>query len=290
MRPSSPLSLLLFLQFSTAFPVDPRTTSQSQKCLNSPSCSSLRSAMSTLSFSLSHPKPSDPRNPHFPEHQKQPLVTFVKPTTTSSSSSDEGNFAHEGAFDNAPMTPSKDISANEALSAEAPLSTAYLQSLTKTVDEDEARPSMPTSALPSLRKEDARRYWEEESGKKSISGEKPDCGNSKMWHGTAVGYRSRMTHFEMGSRNDFMVVGIVVIFLFVVFALEVMDRVGNRNSKRGEIFLEDDETYAFIVKKPRHFLERESRCKCAQVTEFKEYKDDETVVAEDFNGDAERKI
>ncbi|KAJ8058949.1 hypothetical protein OCU04_011934 [Sclerotinia nivalis] len=288
MRPSSPLSLLLFLQLSTAFPADPRIASQSQKCLNSPSCSSLRSAMSTLSSSLSHSKPSDPRNPHFPEHQKVPLATFFKPTTTSPS--DEEHFAQEGAFDNAPMTPSKDIPADEALSAEAPLSTAYLQSLTRTVDKDEARPSMPTSALPSLRKEDARKYWEGENGKKSISGDKPECGNSKMWQGTAVGYRSRMTHLETGSRNDFLVVGIVVIFLFVVCALEVMDRFGNRSSRRGEIFLEDDETYTFIVKKPRHFLQRESRCKCAQAIEYKEYKDDETVVAEDFNGDAERKI
>ncbi|KAF7853950.1 hypothetical protein EAF04_010616 [Stromatinia cepivora] len=288
MRPSSPLSLLLFLQLSTAFPVDPRITSQSQKCLNSPSCSSLRSAMSTLSFSLSRSKPSDPRNPHFPEHQKLPPATFVKPTTTSPS--DEEHFAQEGAFDNAPMTPSKDIPADEALSAETPLSTAYLQSLTKTVVEDEARPSMPTSALPSLRKEDARKYFEGENGKKSISEEKPKYGNSNMWQGTAVGYRSRMTYLEMGSRNDFMIVGIVVIFLFVVCALEVMERFGNRSSRRGEIFLGDDETYAFIVKKPRYFLERECRCKCAQGIEYKEYKDDETVVAEDFNGDAERKI
>lgn len=64
----------------------------------------------------------------------------------------------------------------------------------------------------------------------------------------------------------------------------------NRNSRRGEIFLEDDETYAFIVKKPRDFYQNESvfNEKCAQESEYKEYKDDETVVAEDFNTDNER--
>ncbi|KAF7942475.1 hypothetical protein BELL_0789g00050 [Botrytis elliptica] len=279
MRPSSPLSLFLFLQLSTAFPV-------SRECFNSQSCNSLHSVKDTLS--LSHPKPSDPRDPHFPKHQKLPIPTFVKPTTTSPS--DDEYFAEEGAFDNAPTTPSKEISADEALSAETPLSSAYLQSLTRTSDEDEARPSMPTSALPKLRKEDSRKYWEGENGRLAINGEKPGCGNSNSWPGTAAGYRTRLAHLEMGRRNDFLVVGIVVVFLLVVCVLESVERFGNRTSRRGEIFLEDDETYAFIVKKPREFYQHESVFdeKCAQESEYKEYKDDETVVAEDFNTDNER--
>ncbi|TEY71472.1 hypothetical protein BOTCAL_0092g00050 [Botryotinia calthae] len=274
MRPSSPLSLLLFLQLSTAFPV-------SRECFNSQSCNSLHSVKDTLS--LSHPKPSDPRDPHFPNHQKLPIPAFVKPTTTSPSNDEY--FAEEGAFDNAPTTPSNDISADEALSAETPLSSAYLQSLTRTSDENEARPSMPTSALPTLRKEDARKYWEEKPGGISINEGKPGCGNSNAWPGTAVGYRTRLAHLEMGGRNDFMVVGIVVVFLLVVCVLESVEKFGNRTSRRGEIFLEDDETYVFIVEKPREFYQNESvpNEKNSRESEYKEYKDDETVVAEDFN-------
>ncbi|KAI9642449.1 hypothetical protein NHQ30_009254 [Ciborinia camelliae] len=287
MRPTSPLSLLLFLQLSTAFPVFTRITPQSQECLNSQSCTSLRSAITTLS--LSHSKPSNPRNPHFPEHQKLPLPQFVKPTTTSPS--DDAYFAEESAFNNAPTTPSKDTPANEALLAARPLSSMYLQSLTRTSSEDDAMPSMPTSALPSLRKEDARKYWEGENGMKAINEEKGRCVNSNTWPGTAVGYRIRLTHLEMGRRNDFMVVGIVVVFMLVVCALEIVERSGRQSSGRGEIFLEDDETYTFIIKKPREFFEGES-CneKCAQEIEYKEYRDDETVVDEDLNRDTEGKI
>lgn len=279
MRPSSPLSLLLFLQLSTAFPV-------SRECVNSQSCNSLHSVKDT--FSLSHPKPSDPRDPHFPNHQKLPIPTFVKPTTTSPLNDEY--FAEEGAFDNAPTTPSNDISADEALSAETPLSSSYLQSLTRTSYEDAARPSMPTSALPTLRKEDARKYWEEKPGGLGMNEGKPGCGNSNVWPGTAVGYRTRLAHLDMGGRNDFMVVGIVVVFLLVVCILESVERFGNRTSRRGEIFLEDDETYAFIVKKPRDFYQNESvpNEKNSRESEYKEYKDDETVVAEDFNTDNER--
>ncbi|KAB8298735.1 hypothetical protein EYC80_000910 [Monilinia laxa] len=286
MRPTSPLSLLLFLQLSTAFPVTTRVTTQLQECLHSQSCTSLRSAINNLS--IFHSKPSDPRNPHFPEHQRLPFSAPVKPTVTSSSNAKY--FAEEGAFDNAPTTPSKEISADEALSAETPLSSVYLQSLTKIADEDETRPSMPTSALSILRKEDARKYWAGEVEGKGINGESRRCGN--MWPGTAVGYRSRLTHLEMGRRNDFMVVGIVIVFLIVVCSLELMDRFGKRNPRRGEIFLEDDETYAFIVKKPKGFYEKSHvfNEKHALEMEYKEYRDDETVVDEDLNQESERKI
>lgn len=58
--------------------------------------------------------------------------------------------------------------------------------------------------------------------------------------------------------SDFMVVGIVLLFLAVVVALEAVEKIeglrsffiGRRQRGRGEIYLEDDETVAFIVKKP----------------------------------------
>lgn len=143
----------------------------------------------------------------------------MKPTNTYS---DNEHFAEEGAFNNAPTTPSKDVTADEALSAQAPLSSAYLQSLTRTSGEGDAMPSMPTSALPSLRKEDAKKYWEGEVAGKGMNRVK-GCGNSGAWSGAAVGHRSRLTHLEMGRRSDFMVVGIVVVFLVVVCALELLD-------------------------------------------------------------------
>lgn len=55
-----------------------------------------------------------------------------------------------------------------------------------------------------------------------------------------------------------MVVGIVLLFLAVLVALEAVEKIeglrniftGRRQQGRGEIYLEDDETVAFIVKKP----------------------------------------
>jgi len=63
----------------------------------------------------------------------------------------------------------------------------------------------------------------------------------------------------MGTRRDYadlMVVGIVVLFLAVVVALEAVERCGDlggiicgRRQRRGEIYLEDDDNL-FIVKRP----------------------------------------
>ncbi|QSZ32175.1 hypothetical protein DSL72_001746 [Monilinia vaccinii-corymbosi] len=288
MRPTSPLSLVLFLQLSTAFPLPTRVTLQFHECLNSQSCNSVRPVIHTLS--MSHSKPSDPLNPHFPAHQNGPVPSFVTPTV--SPSLNDKYFAEEGAFDNAPTTPSKDIPADKALAAETPLSSAYLQSLTETSGEDVTRPSMPTSALSTLRKEDARRYWEGEIEGNGLNGEGRRCGSLHAWPGTAVGFRSRLTYLETGRRNDFLVVGIVVVFLMVVCSLEIAERFGKHASRRGEIFLEDDETYAFIAKKSKEFSERHSGCgeQCVVETEHLEYRDDETVVDEDANQDSEPKV
>lgn len=63
----------------------------------------------------------------------------------------------------------------------------------------------------------------------------------------------------MGTRRDYadlMVVGIVVLFLAVVVALEAVERIGDlggilcgRRQRRGEIYLDDDDNL-FIVKRP----------------------------------------
>jgi hypothetical protein len=136
-----PLPLLLFLQLTTSAPIPHHRDLDEYQ----------------LPFSLSS-KPGTPptflSNPHFPPHQ-------LPPWDSSSQSS---------TFDNAPKTPSE-ISPSAALSAETPLTSAYLLSLTAPIpstleppsasqtEDEEALPSKPTSALPYLRKLDSIRYW-----------------------------------------------------------------------------------------------------------------------------------
>ena len=140
----------------------------------------------------------------------------------------------EETFNNAPITPPKTISPSKALEAAVPLHSSYLQSFAdppSTADTSFA--AKPTSALPLLRKEDELRYWasllsgasreEVETHHKSAAAF-VNCGEHvQPATYTGVG----RPKFMARAYNDFLVVGIVVLFLAAVIMLEAMEKFGN---------------------------------------------------------------
>ncbi|KAH7386467.1 hypothetical protein BKA64DRAFT_144231 [Cadophora sp. MPI-SDFR-AT-0126] len=260
MKPTSPLSLLLFLQLASAtplpenlFPTDCQSTS----------CAAFRSAL--LSSKPNTP-PTRLTDPHFPTHQ------LSSPDTLDGDS-----------FDNHPLSPSEDTRPSVALTSDRPLSSSFLLSLAnpasspsiqkapQKTDSEESLASKPTSALPGLRKEDAKRYWASlrptsvNKDGEAVEVEGPRrrlrlCGTTDFIAENYVSFHGVRLARDY---SDLMVVGIVVLFLVAVVALELVERIeyvqshrflSRRRTRRGEIFLEDDETYAFIVKKPISLL------------------------------------
>ncbi|CAL3967906.1 unnamed protein product [Diplocarpon coronariae] len=254
MKPASPLSLLLVLQLAAAasileklLPADCHHTS----------CSAFRAAL--LSSKSSTP-PTRLTSPNFSSHQ------LSSPDTLG-----------EEVFDNQPITPSEATPASAALSSEQPLSSLFLLSLANPASKpsiqkapqqtkiEEVLPSRPTSDLPALRREDARRYWaslrpastKPESDHPESSSPRHKlhfCGARKFVSGHYATFQGARL---VRDYSDLMVVGIVMLFLIAVVALEIVEHVrrlsatfGGGRLARGQIFLEDDETIAFIVKRP----------------------------------------
>jgi hypothetical protein len=207
MKPASPVSLLLFLQLASALPL-PTKELVLFDCHHR-SC-----------FSLSNPNtpPTKLTEPHFPIHQ----------LSTPSQILDE-------IYDNAARAPSPRTPPTKALSSNHPLSSAYLLSLSKQVstskpDSTIALPSKPTSALPNLRKEDAQRYWESQSGSAEgitvVEFSTPSQAIKLCGHGRDQ-YLKIQGAYLAREYSDLIVVGIVVLFLAVVVALEACERVGD---------------------------------------------------------------
>ncbi|PBP18138.1 hypothetical protein BUE80_DR011117 [Diplocarpon rosae] len=254
MKPTSSFSFFLFLQLASA-------TSILEKLLpadcHRTSCRAFRSAL--LSSKPSTP-PTRLTSPNFLSHQ------LSSPDTLG-----------EEGFDNQPITPSTATPASIALSSEQPLSSAFLLSLANPASNptiqkaphhnkvEEALPSRPTSDLPTLRKEDARRYWASlrlaSPGQDSQDSESTGprykihlCGAGKLVSGNYVTLNGvRLVR----DYSDLLVVGIVMLFLLSIVVLEIIERVGRlsatfsgRRQARGQIYLEDDDTVSFIVKGP----------------------------------------
>lgn len=222
MKPTSPLSLLLFLQLASATPL-PETLFPSD--CQSTSCAAFRSA---LLSSRPNTPPTRLTNPHFPSHQ------LSSPDTL------DGD-----AFDNHPLSPSEDIRPSAALSSDRPLSSSFLLSLTnpasspsiqkppQETETEESLASKPTSALPGLRKEDAKRYW---ASLRPASGGKDDevvedegprrrvqlCGTTEFIAENYVSFHGVRLARDY---SDLMVVAIVVLFLVAVVALELVERI-----------------------------------------------------------------
>jgi len=150
MKPTSPLSLLLFLQLTTAAPLPLIYAHGVSSHCSSALCHEILSTSNN-----GHTPPTRLSDPHFPSHQLD--------SSTSTSQEEE-------PIDNHHFTPSSSVEPSKALLAEKPLSSSYLKTLAKPLPPTlqkspiektatDALPSKPTSALPILRKEDDERYW-----------------------------------------------------------------------------------------------------------------------------------
>jgi hypothetical protein len=135
-------------------------------------------------------------------------------------------------YDNAARTPPPSDPPTKALSSQHPLSSAYLLSLSQGANLDttstSALPSKPTSELRNLRKEDAQRYWAPQGAAEGTTVVELAllqainlCGHGRDQYLKIQGaYLARQY-------SDLMVVGIMVLFLVVVVALEACQRVGD---------------------------------------------------------------
>jgi hypothetical protein len=217
MKPTSPLSLLLFLQLASTSPIPFSTFFPSKDCVHS-SCTPSQQVAYLLSISKPHTPPTHLTEPHFPSHQLSP-----------------DNSIPAEIIDNTPLSPPKHTPATIALTASRPLVSSYILSLsspspTPSEDPEAALPAKPTSALGDLRKEDARQYWESLQSLTEITPskesvflkEKPRiiylCGEVKATTTQSRRYSAR-------EDSDLMVVGIVVLFLIMAVAVEAVERV-----------------------------------------------------------------
>ena len=130
MKPSSPLSLVLFIYLTTAAPI-PITIHTSllllEGCHNLASCPpTLRKLVNFSSSKINNlpPPACSPESklfPHFPSHQLS-----LPPASDFSDSSDS---SYANMFNNAPQTPPSNLSPSQALTSKAPLESKYLLSL-----------------------------------------------------------------------------------------------------------------------------------------------------------------
>jgi len=244
MKPTSPLSLLLFLHLVSAIPIPTRDSVYPSDCRYGSCAPSLRTA---LILTKPNTPPTKLSEPHFPSHQ----------LSSSKQILDE-------IYDNTPRTPPKTITPTAALSAKYPLTSSYLLSLVTPSQPDTTTPlpSKPTSELPNLRKEDAQRYWASlrekaasRSGITVVELQAPSHTIKLCGHGQEQ-YLKIQGAYLAREYSDLMVVGIVVLFLAVVVAMEASERAGDLRSiicgtrmRRGEIYLEDGDAL-LIVEKP----------------------------------------
>lgn len=189
-------------------------------------------------------KPNTPQKtlstPHFSSRQ---LFSFF-------SSSAFAHRAAEQTFNNAPLTPPKQLERSQALSARVPLQSSYLLSLanTATILEHQDRfpkalsvtddlAAKPTSALPYLREEDAKRYWATlhpgpSSGENGEHGEIVAGDRLVVVGSTRVcadGFPIKEFYSREPTRgyDDILVVGILVLFLVAVAAWEAAEIIGD---------------------------------------------------------------
>jgi hypothetical protein len=223
MKPTSPLSLLLFLQLTTAAPL-PLTYANGVSRCSSGLCHEI------ISSSNGHTPATRLSDPYFPTHQ------------LDSSASQK----QEEPIDNRPLTLTSRILPSEALLANKPLTSSYLKTLAKPIlptlqkspiekTTTDALPSKPTSALPILRKEDAERYWASEDHaddevSSPVTGGR-HCRTSTELESLGDEYFTRpkaaSTGYVVREYSDVMVIGIVLLFLVIVVCIEGFQRIGN---------------------------------------------------------------
>jgi hypothetical protein len=145
-------------------------------------------------------------------------------------------------FDNSFFIPTDGTTPSKALSAHRPLSTSYLQSLSR------ARQSIEEKVakyLSSHKSELSKRPPHHHHGKKPCH---------KEWHVYMPGNVYITTHHYISRKPDVAIVGIVLVFLSFVILAECIDRAvqclkEKRAQKmgRGEIFLEEKDGEVRII-------------------------------------------
>jgi hypothetical protein len=230
MKPTSPLSLLLFLQLASTSPIPLSTFSPSKDCTHS-SCTPSQQAAFLLSISKPHTPPTHLTEPHFPSHQ---LST--------------DNSIPAEIIDNTPLSPPNHTPATIALTASRPLVSSYILSLsspspTPSEDPEAALPAKPTSALGDLRKEDARQYWESLKSPTEITPSKesvilPERERPRIIHlcGEVKVTTTQSRRYLAREYSDLMVVGIVVLFLIIAVAMEAAESIDSLYVSLGQPF------------------------------------------------------
>ncbi|CZR64516.1 uncharacterized protein PAC_14414 [Phialocephala subalpina] len=234
MKPTSVLSLILVLHIATAVPIPSKhTNAMLEHC---PHCSSYQNSS----------PPSKLSTPHFPSHQL--FLPCPSPTSVSVAGH---RLSEEILLNNAPITPQTTVQPSEALAANVPLVSSYLLSLHaqnslqpdhEPESEADALPAKPTSALPHLRKEDAKRYWaslrgdknglmEETVGNYGHSVSNPKCFYASCHSTVAESSYSRASAVQSIAMpreyNSLLVVGIVGLFLCGVIILEAIEKIAD---------------------------------------------------------------
>jgi len=227
MKPSSPLSLFIFLHLTCAVPIPITFPPDCQSLW----CQSILSSRPQLAN-----RPTQFSNPHFPSHQ------------LSAASEATDRHLDKEEFNNTPMTPPLSSEPSQSLSADHPLVSSYLQSLANPALKNPSEPhpsspssapaaqaAKPTSALPHLRKIDAIRYWALPLRLSKVNGEKESITRGRLLQpGTkcsggmgeimTVHARLRQPTLVAKEYSDFIVVGIVVLFLVAVVAMEAWEK------------------------------------------------------------------
>ncbi|KAG9234084.1 hypothetical protein BJ875DRAFT_510668 [Amylocarpus encephaloides] len=253
MKPTSPLSLLLFIRLATPAPI----AIPHRILTSSSSCTGSFDTFREILVNVATP-PTNPTNPLFPAPQ------------LASDSLDI-------LIDDRPTAPIR-VSPSTALKSEWPPTSAFLLSLTNPTQtsQDEvdgvipALPSRPTNDLPALRKKDARRYWATRNSRRDknvhsnlhIAGRitKMSCRNVDN-EGVSESYTVRIrTSHVIREYSDVLVVAIVLLFLVIVVGVEAVEKCGSvqwifsrsTRKRRGAIFLADDEKPSVVVASPTY--------------------------------------
>jgi len=183
MKPTSPLSLLLFLQLASTSPIPISTFFPSKDYIHSSDTPSQQTIF-LPSTPPPHTPPTHLTEPHFPSHRLS-----------------ADNSIPVEIIDNTPLSPPKHTPSTIALIASRPLVSSYILSLSgpsPTEDPEAAPPIKPTSAFGDLRKEDIRQCWESLQSPTEIMSSKE---NAELQGGPRIIWQISISQIHLPPRN-----------------------------------------------------------------------------------------
>jgi hypothetical protein len=160
---------------------------------------------------------------------------------SSPSSSSFEDLLEELIIDNHPITPTSESDSLDTLTAERPLSSAFLLSLARPASlikvgpEDTSKNALPSN-IPALRKEDLDRYLDSTSTEIQVTREgevvedatpRTNCGRFEFTL-LPKGYRMRQkATYVVREYSDVLVVAVVLLFLLTVVCVEAVEQFGS---------------------------------------------------------------